>query len=169
VTVSIRAAALTDRDAILAVNREGQPGVTALLPGEVEACIARATLFRVAEFDGELAGYLIGFGAGFASMGDEYAWFSARYASFVYVDQIAVAGRFWRRRIGSALYADLEREAARRDIQRIVCEVNLRPPNPRSLAFHAHLGFEEAGQMEVSDGRFVSLLERMTARLARLV
>jgi predicted GNAT superfamily acetyltransferase len=160
---SIRAGALADRDAILAVNRAGQPGVTALAPGEVESCIVRATLFRVAEVEGALAGYLIAFGAGFASIGDEYAWFSARYESFLYVDQIAVAGNAWRRGIGSALYADLEGEAARRDVPRIVCEVNLRPPNPRSLAFHARRGFEEVGRMEVSDGRFVALLERSLA------
>ena len=160
-SVSIRAAELADRAAILAVNREGQPGVTALSPAEVEACVARATLFRVAEVEGELAGYLIAFGAGFASIGDEYAWFSARHESFLYVDQIAVAARAWRRGVGSALYADLEREAARRGVPRIVCEVNLRPPNPRSLAFHARRGFVESGQLQVSDGRFVSLLERV--------
>jgi predicted GNAT superfamily acetyltransferase len=110
VSVSIRAAALADRDAILEVNREGQPGVTALASAEVEACVARATLFRVAEVDGELGGYLLIFGARLESVGEEYAWFSARYASFLYVDQIAIAARVWRRGVGSALYADLGRE-----------------------------------------------------------
>jgi predicted GNAT superfamily acetyltransferase len=38
--------------------------------------------------------------------------------------------------------------------------VNLRPENPRSLAFHARQGFREAGRLEVSDGRLVALLER---------
>jgi predicted GNAT superfamily acetyltransferase len=164
VSVSIRAAALADRDAILEVNREGQPGVTALAPAEVEACVARATLFRVAEVDGELGGYLLVFGAGLESVSEEYAWFSARYASFLYVDQIAIAARVWRRGVGSALYADLGREAVRRGIPRMVCEVNLRPPNPRSLAFHASRGFVEAGRLQVTDGRFVSLLERELAQ-----
>jgi hypothetical protein len=68
----------------------------------------------------------------------------------------------------SALYADLEGEAARRDTPRIVCELNLRPPNPRSLAFHERRGFEEVGRMEVSDGRFVALLERSIARRPRV-
>lgn len=163
-SLSIRPAALADREAILALNREGQPGVTALSAAEVEACIARATLFRVAEDAGEVSGYLVAFAAGFPSIGDEYAWFSARHDSFLYVDQIAVASKTWRRGIGSALYADLAREAAHRDVPRIVCEVNLRPPNPRSLAFHARCGFVETGRLEVSDGRFVSLLERELRR-----
>ena len=166
-SLSIRDAALADREAILGLNREGRPGVTALAPAEVDACIARATLFRVAEFGSEIAGYLIAFDTGFSAIGDEYAWFSARYTSFLYVDQIAVASRFRSSGVGSALYNDLAAQAARRDIQRVVCEVNLRPPNPGSLAFHTSLGFAEAGQMEVSDGRLVSLLERSTAPLAR--
>jgi predicted GNAT superfamily acetyltransferase len=168
VSPSIRAGALADRDAILKINREGRPGVTALASEEVESCIARATLFRVAEVEGALAGYLIAFGAGFPSIGDEYAWFSARYDSFLYVDQIAVASNAWRRGIGSALYADLEGEAARREIPRVVCEVNLRPPNPRSLAFHERRGFREVGRMEVSDGRFVALLERSPTPRSRV-
>jgi predicted GNAT superfamily acetyltransferase len=167
VSLSIRAAAPADREPILALNREGQPGVTALSAAEVEACIARATLFRVAEDAGEVTGYLIAFAPGLPSIGDEYAWFSARHAEFLYVDQIAVASKSWRRGVGSALYSDLAREAARRDLPRIVCEVNLEPPNPRSLAFHARCGFVEVGRMKVSDGRFVSLLERSIAPLAR--
>ena len=163
-THSIRDATPADSAAIRAVNEAGQPGVTPFEPGEIERCIARATYFRVAEQDGEVTGYLLAFGAGFPSIGDEYAWFTARHESFVYVDQIAVAKRAWRGGVGSALYADLESFAAARGIPRLTCEVNLRPPNPRSLAFHAARGFAEVGRLEVSDGRFVSLLERALAQ-----
>jgi predicted GNAT superfamily acetyltransferase len=160
VSLSIRNAATADCAAILAINEAGQPGVTPFEPGEVERCIARATYFRVAEDDGQVIGYLLAFGAGFPSIGDEYAWFSARHPKFLYVDQIAVAASAWRGGVGSALYADLTREAAARGIPRLTCEVNLRPANPRSRAFHRARGFAEVGQLEVSDGRFVSLLER---------
>ncbi|MFI5314840.1 MAG: GNAT family N-acetyltransferase [Myxococcota bacterium] len=160
----VRAAAARDREAVLAVNAEGLPGVTPLSAAEVEACIERAALFRVAERAGSLCGYLIAFAAGLREIGDEYAWFSARHASFLYVDQVAVASRAQRSGVGSALYGDLEREARRQAIPRIVCEVNLRPPNPRSLAFHAARGFAEVGRMEVSDGRSVSLLSRELAQ-----
>ena len=158
--VSIRDARPEDRPAIEAVNLEGQPGVNAFLPGEIEVCLGRATLFRVAESAGRVCGYLLAFAAGFSAIGDEYAWFSARHSAFLYVDQVAVARDAWRRGIGAALYADLEREARERGIPLLVCEVNLRPPNPRSLAFHVRLGFREAGRLEVSDGRFVALLDR---------
>ena len=158
--VSIRAARAADRAAIERVNREGQPGVNALSGEEIDACLARATHFRVAEAAGEVCGYLLAFGAGFAAIGDEYAWFAARHAAFLYVDQVAVARSAWGKGVAAALYADLERAARARSDTHLVCEVNLRPPNPRSQAFHAKQGFREAGRLEVSDGRFVVLLER---------
>lgn len=155
----IRAATPEDAAAIAAINRAGLPGVTPFESGEIERCVERATLFWVADLDGEVAGYLLAFGEGFAGIGDEYRWFSARHARFLYVDSIAVAEARRRAGVGRAFYAELAREARRRAAPRITCEVNLDPPNPRSLAFHAAQGFREVGQLRVSDGRFVSLLE----------
>lgn len=161
--ISIRAARAADRAAIERINREGRPGVNAFASEELDACLERATLFRVAESAGDVCGYLLAFGAGFASIGEEYAWFSARHAAFLYVDQIAVARTARGRGAAAALYAELEREARARGIAHLVCEVNLEPANPRSLAFHARQGFREVGRLEVSDGRSVALLERALA------
>jgi predicted GNAT superfamily acetyltransferase len=157
--LSIRKASLADCAQILAINRAGMPGVTAFEPDEVERCIERATVFWVAEAGSQLAGYLLAFAEGFPGIGDEYRWFSARHARFLYVDSIAVAEAQRRAGVGRAFYAELAGEARRCALPRIVCEVNLDPPNPRSLAFHAAQGFSEVGRMRVSDGRFVSLLE----------
>ena len=156
--LAIRDAHAGDRAAIQAINRDGRPGVTALGAAEVDDCIARATLFRVAEQEGEVLAYAIALAPGFASIGDEYAWFSQRVGAFLYVDQIAVAPGAHRRGIASALYTDLARGARERGLARLACEVNLRPANPRSLAFHASQGFREVGRLDASDGRFVALL-----------
>ena len=158
--VAIRAARAGDRAAIAQVNLEGQPGVNPMSAEEIDACLARATLFRVAQSADAVCGYLIAFAAGFESIGDEYAWFSARRPAFLYVDQVAVSRAAWGQGVAAALYAELEREARARGIAHLVCEVNLHPANPRSLAFHARQGFREVGRLEVSDGRHVALLER---------
>jgi uncharacterized protein len=136
------------------------PGVGELKQAEIDDCFARATLFRVAERDLEVCAYLLALAPGFDAIGDEYAWFSDRSIDFLYVDQIAVATRARGLGVGTALYADVEREARARGLARITCDVNLRPMNPESLAFHARHGFREVGRMEVRDGRFVALLEK---------
>jgi uncharacterized protein len=159
VKLRLRPATLADTAAIHAINRAGAPGVSPFADGEVEACIARATWFRVAEQDGAVCGYCLVFAHGFDGIGDEYAWFSERHRSFLYVDSVAIAASERRSGVGAAFYAELCAEARRRGIPLVTCEVNLEPPNPQSLAFHAARGFREVGRMRVHDGRFVSLLE----------
>lgn len=91
-----------------------------------------------------------------------FIWFRDRYDRFVYLDRIAVAPSFRRRGIGSAMYAEVERLAAERapDAIDFCLEVNLRPHNEVSLAFHAELGFTEVGQRETSYGARVSLMTK---------
>jgi predicted GNAT superfamily acetyltransferase len=40
----------------------------------------------------------------------------------------------------------------------VTCEVNLDPPNPRSLAFHERLGFREVGRQATKGGAFTVVL-----------
>jgi uncharacterized protein len=47
---------------------------------------------------------------------------------------------------------DLFRRAEALGHRRITCEVNLRPPNPVSDAFHARLGFTEVGRAMFGNG-----------------
>ena len=43
----------------------------------------------------------------------------------------------------------------------VTCEVNLEPPNPASLAFHARLGFRQVGEQVTKGGSVrVALLAR---------
>ena len=81
-----------------------------------------------------------------------FAWFRARFATFVYVDRIAVAAEARGRGHARRLYADLFRRAAAAGQTRIGCEVNAHPPNPASDALHASLGFAEVGRAVLQDG-----------------
>src|ERR1035437_2646288 len=79
-------------------------------------------------------------------------WFCARYPRFVYVDRIVVASSARGRGCARRLYRDLFEYAVRAGHERVVCEVNISPPNPASNAFHAALGFVEVGTASVYSG-----------------
>jgi predicted GNAT superfamily acetyltransferase len=81
-----------------------------------------------------------------------FLWFRSRYARFVYVDRIVVAASARGMGCARRLYADLFDRAAEAGHDRIVCEVNQRPPNLASDAFHAALGFVEIGSASIHNG-----------------
>ena len=91
-----------------------------------------------------------------------YAWFAERYHDFVYLDRVAIDPAFQRRGLGQQLYAEVERLAhdRRPGATHFTLEVNLRPRNDQSLAFHGTLGFEEVGQQETDYGALVSLMAK---------
>ena len=111
---------------------------------------------------GEIGGFCMVLEPGTAYESGNYRWFEERFDDFVYLDRIAIAPSFQRRGLGRRFYAEVERLAAERhpDADRFTLEVNLRPRNDISLAFHAALGFVEVGQRETSYGALVSLMAK---------
>ena len=89
-----------------------------------------------------------------------FAWLKQHRAHFVYVDRIIVGARSQGSGVAAALYEELFRLARAAAHDRIVCEVNREPPNPRSDRFHARLGFAEIGQALLASGRQVRYLEK---------
>ncbi len=78
-----------------------------------------------------------------------FKWFQARRPRFVYVDRIVVADRRRGHGLAARLYRDLFARAQAAGHGRVVCEVNLDPPNPGSDAFHRKMGFEDVGRAEL--------------------
>lgn len=90
-----------------------------------------------------------------------FAWFKVKYPDFVYVDRIITGPHARGRGYARALYEDLFEKATARGHKRVVCEVNLDPPNPGSDAFHAALGFAEVGrQLLPGSGKTVRYLSK---------
>ncbi|MBS0580362.1 MAG: GNAT family N-acetyltransferase [Proteobacteria bacterium] len=160
----IRVRAMTEGDAlrVLGVNAAAGSGVASLDAAELARLLALPNEHRVAIAGEDAAfGYALAFPREAAYDGEEFrALRSAIAAPFIYIDQVAVAAAHHRRGLGRALYQALERIAARHRIRILCCEVNTRPPNPASLAFHARMGFDAFGTLTVSDGREVRLLTR---------
>jgi predicted GNAT superfamily acetyltransferase len=105
------------------------------------------------------SGFLIAFDESANYQGANFTWFKQRYARFVYVDRIVIAEAARGRGLAKAFYAALIEEARVARQSRVVCEVNIAPPNPESNAFHDRLGFQEVGQATLDNGKVVRYLE----------
>lgn len=148
----LRDVASEDLERILAINEGAVPNMNSLTIEEMRRFARQAAWFRVAEEMGEIAAFLLVLDADTDYDSINYRWFRARYRDFLYIDRIAVDPGFHRRGMGRSLYDDFFSAARRRRVPRICAEVNLRPPNPGSIAFHRALGFEEVGQLEHPGG-----------------
>ncbi len=149
----------TDLESLHALNQESVPHVSSLTMDELEWFFHVADRFRLVAIEDSPAGFLLGLRPGLDYGSPNYAWFSRRYADFVYIDRLAVDGRWRRRGVASALYADIERHARALGAPLLACEVNLRPRNDVSLVFHERRGFDEVGRQDTEDGaKTVSLM-----------
>jgi uncharacterized protein len=111
-----------------------------------------ASHHTVAEVDGRVAAFLLAMREGAPYQNDNYAWFAARLAQFLYVDRIVVGADFAGLKIGRRLYHDLFDRARSQGVSAITCEYSIDPPNPASQRFHDSFGFRELGQQWVADG-----------------
>jgi predicted GNAT superfamily acetyltransferase len=150
----------SDLATIHAINEAEVPAVGSVTIEGLAHIADQSTVALVAELDDEIAGFCLVLPPGADYGSSNYRWFSERYDDFVYLDRVAVAPRFRRRGVGRGLYAEVERRVRVRhpDHRHFTLEVNLRPRNDRSLAFHAELGFDEVGRQETDYGALVSMM-----------
>jgi predicted GNAT superfamily acetyltransferase len=102
---------------------------------------------------GGVDGLLIAFDQTADYYSPNFLWFQSRFSHFVYVDRVTVAPEARGRGLARSLYLKLFSEAAQSGHDRIVCEINVTPPNPESDAFHAALGFVEIGSGSIHGGQ----------------
>jgi len=156
-----------DLGVVHAINQAEAPAVGSVTPDEFAHVAAQSAIALVAVDDDSdaVAGFCLVLAPGAEYASGNYAWFSDRYDDFVYLDRIAIAPAFQRRGIGRAMYAEVDRLARelRPDATDFCLEVNLRPRNDGSLAFHDRLGFTEVGQRETDYGARVSMQTRPLA------
>ena len=149
----IRDARPADFAAIAALNAESERFLSPMSATRLNLLHAWAAYHRVVEVEGQVAAFLLAFreGAGYDS--PNYRWFSARYASFVYIDRVVVAGVHRGKGFASALYDDVFEFARENGVGTVTCEFDTDPPNETSRRFHARFGFQEVGTHSYNNKR----------------
>ncbi len=165
--IIIRKASRDDLEHLLELNQSNLPHVGSITLSDMEHLHSQAIYFRVAEIDGQTAGFLIAFDpeADYSSL--NFLWFKKRYSTFIYIDRITVAAEARRKGIACSLYRDLEHFAEERKIPLMACEYNLRPKNDISRQFHQKFGFNEVGIQETENGKKTVSLQIKQVTLLR--
>ena len=148
-----------DIDRCVELNNGSIPAVSEADRAKMVWLVEQSLLSLVVEHDGDVVGFCVNFGPGSQYGSVNYRWFCDRYDDFAYLDRIAVDPALRRSGVGRAFYAELiERFTGTKPV--LLCEVNIRPRNDASLAFHRAIGFREVGQQDTEEGhKTVSLLE----------
>jgi len=156
--MQIRDITAADAPALLALNNEAAEAVNELTADALASLLARAFAARMT-VDGQA--FLIAFDHATPPQGPNHAWFTARESYFAYIDRVVVAPTSRGKGAARALYEDLTKIAKAELTDLLVCEVNLDPPNPESMAFHAKLGFGACGEaVDARNGKRVQYMRK---------
>ena len=89
---------------------------------------------------------------------DNFAWFTDRVGSFVYVDRIVVSQEGRGQGIGQALYQKTYDYGRAMGRSNVCAEVDFDPPNVPSLVFHEKAGFIQRGTRATQLGKTEAML-----------
>lgn len=147
-----------DHAAVLALNHAHAHLLAPMTETRLRQLLGWTDRADVIDVGGTVAGFVLTFAPGTDYDSPNYREFTARYVDrFYYLDRIAIDPAFRRRGLASMVYDEVEAVAA--GYGRLVLEVNLRPPNHQSLAFHRGRGFNRVGELGDS-AKAVALLTK---------
>lgn len=144
-------------DDMLALNVEHEKETSPLTQDDFNRMLATAFYARGI---GPASAFLIAFDEAAPYGSPNFVWFKERHKEFVYIDRIIVSSRARGQGLARMLYEDLFRVGRAAGKPVFCCEVNQKPPNPGSDAFHAKMGFTRAGEAVLENGKTVSYLVR---------
>ncbi|MEP6343799.1 MAG: GNAT family N-acetyltransferase [Maricaulaceae bacterium] len=78
-------------------------------------------------------------------------WLRGYLSAFFYIDRVIIDHTAQGQRLGHKLYEDVAKFAQAQGYKWLCCEVNTRPNNPASHAFHLKMGFEPIGEADYPD------------------
>jgi predicted GNAT superfamily acetyltransferase len=143
----IRPRTPADDHRVQAINAANVPEVGPLDEDRLALFADVAPHFDVVELDGEVVGVFVGLGEGTTYSSPNYRWFADRHERFAYVDRIALEPAARGVGVADELYARFEAWAVDTGRPVVCAEVNVAPPNPRSMRFHERRGFAAVGEL----------------------
>lgn len=159
--MTLREVTRADWPALLALNLASVRELSELDQARLQAILSFSHRSLVAESDGAVLAFALVIAPGTAYDSRNYRWFGDRFERFLYLDRIVVADGQRRRGIATRLYDAMEDTAA--PFERMVCDVNVRPPNDASLAFHGARGYVEVGRLAHGPEKVVALMSKELA------
>lgn len=150
--IILRDADASDFDAVVALNLGEVKHTSPMDATRLCQLDGLAAYHKVAVVDGEVAAFLLAMRDGCGYVNDNFGWFAARFATFLYADRIVVGAAHQGLGLGTQLYRDIFAYARSVGIPTIACEYNIVPPNEPSRAFHARFGFREVGRQWLNQG-----------------
>lgn len=145
-----------DIPAVLALNEADVHLLAPMDETRLTELFAWAERADVVDVHGVVAGFVLTIRPGSPYDSENYRWFTERYGdTFGYLDRVVLGPAFRRQGLGGLIYDAVEADAAAHG--RLALEVNNRPANEPSLAFHAARGFTVVGE-RAEPGKTVAMM-----------
>ena len=148
-----------DLVALVGLNRDAVSEVGEDVAQRLAWIIDQSTHTVVVEDGGLVIAFVIVLGPGADYDSTNYRFFADRYPDFAYIDRVVVAPSHQRGGLGARMYDEVENQVSG-EASVLTAEVNVTPPNPNSLAFHAARGFEAVGEQDSHDGKRVRMFAK---------
>ncbi len=157
--ISIRELERRDHARVIELNQASVQELSPLDEQRLDYILALAhRSLVVASDDGDVLAFALAIAPSTDYDSLNYTTLGEMFASFLYLDRIAVADSARRKGLGAALYDAMEAAAA--PFGRMVCDVNIEPRNDASLAFHAARGYREVGELAHGEEKTVALMSK---------
>jgi uncharacterized protein len=140
----------SDADRILDLNNEHAVETSLLDLPAAERLLTMC--FYAKDVRPGMRGFLLALDQDAAYDNFNFRWFRSRFERFVYIDRIIITKDARGQGFARLMYEDLFAEAKTAGQVRVVCEVNIEPPNEGSLAFHRSMKFLALADVAVKGG-----------------
>ena len=153
----LRDMTINDGPVVVALNDAVVAVTSPMDMGRFEQLYQRCNLKLVAEIQDEVVAFIWGMTDGVAYDNGNYQWFSDRLKRFLYIDRVVVSAACRGLGLGRQLYAQTSQQAATFGALTLCAEIDIDPPNPKSLRFHEKAGFVQMGTRLLDSGKRVSM------------